>query len=519
MSRSIHPTPSPDQGATCQPCRLGRAILAAVAVGATLALFAGCSSDFSSPDTDSNPATEPASAALAAVTRAPRSFFIHPQQGNDANAGTQAQPFKTLAHGLSLAIAGDTMRLAAGGYSALSGERFTNAGERVSVPAGVTILGTPAEDFTSQLHGAPGDSVGLDLKGGATIRNLVIIGFKSGIRAVKGVQTVQGVFFDQNLTGLEARGTAQTTLLGSTVVLSGSSDGVYASQQARVTLDASTITGGSPTCNINQNGILAADVARIVTRNGTALTNLAGLAVRLQQGTTGTLGSTTISRDLTGLPSCIPFPAIVALDSSSLSITGSKVTTTGGTSNGAFNSVGLRSNTQGQITIKGVTFSGHKDAGIRAADIVRITVANSTFDSNRFGISVDPNALDLMTITGSKLTKDSVGISGAGFKLRGSKVTGNKIGVELTAAQTDLGTLASPGNNVFTGNSYTSVNAASAQIPGTTQAAGNTWKAGTQGADGTGHYPTHPLRSGSPSPDVLGVNFMLRSDPNFKIQL
>ena len=76
------------------------------------------SADATAPDlgSDASAATPnvAGSSATAALTRVPRGFFVDPHLGNDANAGTQLKPFKTLAHGLSLAIAGDTMRLAFG---------------------------------------------------------------------------------------------------------------------------------------------------------------------------------------------------------------------------------------------------------------------------------------------------------------------------------------------------------------------------------------------------------------------
>ena len=77
------------------------------------------------------------------LTRVPRSFYINPISGNDTNAGTKLKPFKTLAHGLSKAIPGDTMRLAAGVYSAATnGEKFTDVTREVPVPAGVSASDT-----------------------------------------------------------------------------------------------------------------------------------------------------------------------------------------------------------------------------------------------------------------------------------------------------------------------------------------------------------------------------------------
>ena len=37
--------------------------------------------------------------------------------GNDSNPGTQAQPFRTIAYGITVAVNGDTVRVAAGTYA------------------------------------------------------------------------------------------------------------------------------------------------------------------------------------------------------------------------------------------------------------------------------------------------------------------------------------------------------------------------------------------------------------------
>src|SRR5262245_31859762 len=88
-------------------------------------LLAGCGDndpagpeDLSTPDRLAAPAGDQDEAPLAATaTRLPRSFFINSKTGSDGNTGTSLKPFKTLAKGLSIAISGDTMRLASGVYS------------------------------------------------------------------------------------------------------------------------------------------------------------------------------------------------------------------------------------------------------------------------------------------------------------------------------------------------------------------------------------------------------------------
>ena len=172
----------------------------------TMADLAAGRSD--SPRIDSSQAV---ASPVVAAGRLPKSFYVNPISGSDANPGTKLKPFRTLAKGLGLAISGDTMRLAAGAYSAATGEKFTNATQKVAVPAGVTILGTFADDFTSQLHGVPGET-GLELLGGATVRDLNLTGFSRAIHASQGVQKFTGLYFSGNNEAIELDHTAQATL-------------------------------------------------------------------------------------------------------------------------------------------------------------------------------------------------------------------------------------------------------------------------------------------------------------------
>ncbi|NJP10576.1 MAG: DUF1565 domain-containing protein [Leptolyngbyaceae cyanobacterium RU_5_1] len=73
------------------------------------------------------------------VQSAPTTFYVNPATGNDSAAGTQAAPLKTITRALQQAKSGDKVQLAAGTYSAASGEGFP-----LVVPAGVTVMGNEA---------------------------------------------------------------------------------------------------------------------------------------------------------------------------------------------------------------------------------------------------------------------------------------------------------------------------------------------------------------------------------------
>lgn len=73
------------------------------------------------------------------VQAASTPLFVNPATGNDSASGTQTAPFKTISRALQAAQAGTAIQLAAGTYSAASGEAFP-----LKVPSGVVVLGNEA---------------------------------------------------------------------------------------------------------------------------------------------------------------------------------------------------------------------------------------------------------------------------------------------------------------------------------------------------------------------------------------
>ena len=154
---------------------------------------------------------------------------VNPASGKDTNPGTTALPLKTLTRALSLVGAGDTVKLAGGGYGTTpqgfgSGETFPAGG--LLVPSGVTIEGATDAGFPVSTLLGQGSGIGLNLAGNATIRNLVFgfQGFGVGIVARQGTQTLSNLFIPVRASrsgnvdgvpfsaGIVLRGTAQTTL-------------------------------------------------------------------------------------------------------------------------------------------------------------------------------------------------------------------------------------------------------------------------------------------------------------------
>jgi hypothetical protein len=524
--------------ATKQPRRLGGLSVRVLFVLAVAAL-PGCGEQ--SPTGPEEPAaqafqTDPLAADLTAdqsaaspavagspgltATRLPKSFFVDPKIGKDTNPGTKSLPFKTLARALSSAIAKDTMRLAIGVYSAATnGERFTGGTQQVLVPAGVTILGTPAEDFTSQLHGGTGQT-GLKFQGAATVKNLIVTGFTTGIQATQGVQSLKNLTLDQNLVGLDLGGSAKATLVGSTVALAPgvAINGARVRQQAQFIMDGGTITGAGPNCEVTVTGVSLFDAGRVTLKNKAFLKDIAGTALSMRGTSKATLTSfATIDRGFSQLPGCAPLPSVLARDSASLTLKKARVFSSAGK-----NSIGIELESRAPLTLDSAQVKGHSGAGIRTFGNAKIVASGTLFDANIIGIDakLTPNAS--ITITGSTVMNNITGIRAPFFKLRNSVVLSNQTGVVLTSPFTDLGQTFDPGNNTITGNTITGVTFDVSVISGGVGgifASGNTWNPSTQLSDVNGHYPGKPLLNGS-SPLATGKNFALPKDnSSFQIQL
>jgi hypothetical protein len=229
-------------------------------------------------------------------------------------------------------------------------------------------------------------------------------------------------------------------------------------------------------------------------------------------------GLTTIDRDFSQLTgACTPNPSVLMNESASLTLRKARVF-----SKGASNSVGIQYNNGTLLTLDSAVVSGHTGAGIRSLSKLNLAVTGSTFSGNFVGIDASQASTASITITRSSVTGNAFGIGAPLFKLRSSKVTGNGIGIVLTAAQADLGKIAEPGNNTISGNFQTGVQFGQNVISGgfgTISAAGNTWNPSIQDSDESGHYPDNPLINGS-SNLGSGQNFKLpEGNSKFKIQL
>jgi uncharacterized protein DUF1565 len=464
--------------------------------------------------------TADAADVMAAATRLPKSFFVNPTSGSDANPGTQLKPFKTLAKGLSLAIAGDTMRLAAGTYSAATnGEKFTTGTRQVAVPAGVKIFGAVQNEFVI-LQGVAGDLIGLNLKGAAAVRNLFVRGFPTGVTASQGVQSFKGVTLDGNQVGLELTGSAKTTLTsGSVFVRPGTGSlGAGVAQQAQLTVAGGTISAGAPNCNGGGTGVSLQDAARLTMKGGAILQNFAGVALALHQTSKAMLtGLAKVERDLSTLASCTPLPSVSASDSTSLTLTNAQMVSTGGA-----NATGIDWESRGLVTLDSAVVKGYKFAGLHSPGNLRLVALSAVFQYDGVGINVVDGPQSSITMTGSTVSNNVIGIHAPGVKLRRTLVSANQqTGILLaSAAGNDLGLTTDLGHNLIAANGITGV-AFDGKVTGGAfiSAAGNSWTPVTQGTDGSGLYPQMVVTGTSVNPPASGKNFTLPPNLNFKIQL
>ena len=461
------------------------------------------------------------SAASASATRLPKSLFVDPKTGSDANDGSQLKPFKTLAKGLSLAISGDTMRLAGGLYSAASnGEKFTTSTRQVVVPAGVKIFGAPGNLFII-LQGGPGDLIALKLGGTATLRNLHVNGFPTAVTASQGVQSFNGVLLDQSQVGLKLTGSAKTTLTTGTVFVRPGTGtlGASVAQQAQLVVDGGSISAGGPNCGTGANGVKLVDAARLTMKNGAVLTNIMGTPLEMRQVSRATLqGFAKIQRDFTGLPSCIALPGVNAFDSTSLTLRNAQIVNTFvGKS-----ATGISWNSRGLVSLDSALVKNYGFAGLHSPGNLRLIASNTTFQLNGVGINVVDGPASSISLSFSAVSANVIGIHAPHVKLRRTLVTSNQqTGVLLSSASgNDLGLTTDLGRNLIAANSITGV-AFDGKVTGgaVLSAVGNSWTPLTQGTDGSGRYSPMVVTGTTTNPPASGKNFTLPPNTKFQIQL
>ncbi|MDH4246921.1 MAG: DUF1565 domain-containing protein [Deltaproteobacteria bacterium] len=111
-------------------------------------------------------------------------YYVNAATGSDANAGTEAAPFKTITKAMSVAVTGKSVKALPGTYDAANGETFP-----IAIPAGVSLFG----DETTKGTGVNGASTSV-IGGG------VVSGTDQSVFKMAGGALVAGLFLN-NPTG------------------------------------------------------------------------------------------------------------------------------------------------------------------------------------------------------------------------------------------------------------------------------------------------------------------------------
>jgi uncharacterized protein DUF1565 len=384
--------------------------------------------------------------------------------GDDAADGIAA-PVKTLKRGIGIAGTNPmitTISLAAGRYEAATGETFP-----YTVPPNLTV------------HGPSGG--GAILAGTATIPGLVV-----------DAGTLRDLELETFMVAITSR--AATTLAN--VRVRESVTALRAEAAAQLTVDGLDVTGTAGAC------------ATAIELNGGADLKATNVATR-------TLG--------------------VALDARDQSTVDLAANITG---DGTCNTAAILSNTNKTLALHDTIIDGGHDgisfgsqAGSTQATFTNTTIRNVTNDGlinghvvlNMTGGALTDNGRAGMEAAGGKWTFTNVAIKNhpvmgiyiqlsstelGVVTLRGCTLTGNRDGIYFfDGGRGDLGTAASPGNNVIQGNSGVGLNIdGGPSSPANITAIGNTWRPNVQGANAQGKYTDGVTVNGPVEPGA-GGNF------------
>jgi len=286
-----------------------------------------------------------------------------------------------------------------------------------------------------------------------------------------------------------------------------------------------TVIGGTigrevQNCTLDMRGVSLRDGARLTMKNGATIKDVAGIGLAMFGSSKATLtGLTTIDRNLSQFPGCSPSANVFATDFTTLTLKNARVLSTGGTK-----ADGIVANTSGLVTLDSTLVKGHSGIGLKGILDLKLVATRSAFQFNGVGIDVFNGPNSNITITGSTVSNNGIGIHAPFFKLRKSVVTSNQTGISVATFSADLGQVGDPGSNFIAANSITGVTWDAKVISGGVGgifASGNAWNAFTQGSDANGRYLANPLLNND-SPSASGKNFVLPTiDANdlFQIQL
>lgn len=409
-------------------------------------------------------------------------WVVSPEDGSDDNPGTEAKPFKTLTHALSVASAGQKVLLEDAIYDLTSGEVWP-----ATVPAGVVI--EAVHPGGAVLSGAPSD-LGLKLAGDASLKDLY---FKAFGRALSSASTgtvgLSGVTVDGG--GLSFSGLVKATLSAVTLQnLPANAIGIYVDQSASVTVMGGSISGNGYVagCDGAEGLYIVGSAAASLTNVN--ITNLGGDAVMARDSSSVSIQGGVISH--TGQTDCAG-AQLTADGAATLRL--EDATVTDGNDDGF-----LVYTSANSVHLTRVTVGAHPGYGMSLQG-GHATIEDSQFLGSNTALSVGTGAW--ASVSGSTFTENNTGISvgvQAQLSLSGSQISGGNIAIS-DSGSVNLGTASSPGGNTLkAATRVLSMGSTASDV----SAVGNTWEANQQGADAQGHYATQTITGA-----VSGRNFSI----------
>jgi hypothetical protein len=436
-------------------------------------------------------------------------LYVNPTTGNDTNSGTLAAPFKNIVKALSVAQANTTVWLADATYNFSNQTQFNvqaggacDTSNGLVVPSGVTVRATTPRQAKLQFAA----SYGFCMTGGV-VQELALERFNNAfsgrrlVEASSASSTVRGSTFagcGYGGSGLEgcilASGSSKIA-----VVADGLSNYLdvavhrflVASDTSEVTVSGGAITGS--------DAITSTET--VIYAHNSATVKFDSLTIDPNSTLTSILEEDAAKVELTNVSIGGSNGAAVILAGASFKATSSTI------KNSAAEGITIPDGTGATTSIELIdTQVTQNITGMYLGfnNTPTVTLTRTSFDNNHYGLHTYTGQPLTVTIDGGSFSNNSQrglwlhGLADKIVKMHGATITANAqegAYIDLSSGSSiDLGTKASPGQNVFgpngplvdAGTFKPALTIGGAAI--TAYAVGNTWIANEQGADNGGHY-------------------------------
>ena len=431
--------------------------------------------------------------ATVAITVDPliTQWVVSHQDGSDDNPGTEAAPFLTLTHALSVASAGQRILLDDGVYDPTRGEVWP-----ATVPAGVAIQ---AVHPGGAVLSGDASAQGLLLEGSASLAGVSFEDF--GWALVSGDTGTVGlnrVSVDGG--GLTFSGLVQATLSELTLQnLPANTTGLSVRQSASVTVVGGSISGQGYVADCDgAEGIYLSNAAS-ASLTDVDITDLGGNAVTARGSSQVSIQGGLIRH--TGQSDCAG-AQLMADGSATLSLV--DTTVEDGNEDGF-----LLYTSANSVKLTRVTVGAHPGTGMTLQD-GRATIEDSQFLDSDLALVVGGGGW--AAVSGTRFLGNTSGIevgTQSRLELRDSQISGGTTAIRDDGFA-DLGDASDPGGNTLEATTRVlSIQGSAYDV----SAVGNTWVPGEQGADAQGHYSSPQTITGA----ISGRNFALTAGKSLSL--